>query len=270
MEKIAIISDIHSNIVALRAVMNDISSRGIKRIFCTGDVSVKGSSPCECFDIVNEKCEVIVKGNVEDSLINYDNPTIDWYKEKLGQNRIAIMKKWKFCHDFYMSGSLIRMFHSTPKNPWAHIYDFDSVDIKMKMFEDDLNLIPDIVLYGHIHIQYMNKFYNKTLVNVGSVSNAVEILHHDDSIKDMRETTQSYYTIIEGEYGEKEKAKHSISIQFVKVPYNIDEELELAKKNNVPQIEDYIQELSTAKYRKKVKSENKSFEYTAPIFKDRI
>ena len=81
MEKIAIISDIHSNIVALRAVMNDISSRGIKRIFCIGDVSVKGSSPCECFDIVNEKCEVIVKGNVEDSLINYDNPTIDWYKE---------------------------------------------------------------------------------------------------------------------------------------------------------------------------------------------
>ena len=34
MEKIAIIADVHSNIVALKAVMNDIESRGIKRIFC--------------------------------------------------------------------------------------------------------------------------------------------------------------------------------------------------------------------------------------------
>ena len=34
MERIAIIADVHSNIVALKAVMNDIESRWIKRIFC--------------------------------------------------------------------------------------------------------------------------------------------------------------------------------------------------------------------------------------------
>lgn len=270
MERIAIIADTHSNIVALKAVMNDIESKGINRIFCVGDVSVKGSSPCECFDIINNKCEIKIKGNAEDSMLNYGNPTVNWYKEKLGEKRLEIMKEWKQYYDFYMSGSLVRMFHSTKKNPWAYIYDFDDVETKMKMFEDENNIIPDIILYAHIHIQYMQKFYNKTLVNVGSVSNAIEILNHDETIQDMRETTQSYYTIIEGEYGEKEKAKHSLSIQFVRVPYNIKEELELAKKNGVPQIEDYIQELSTAKYRKKEISQNKSFEYTPPKISNKI
>lgn len=75
-------------------------------------------------------------------MINYGNPTIDWYKEKLGNERINIMKKWSFYHDFYMSGNLIRMFHSTKENPWAYIYDFDNVDIKKKMFDDKNNIVP--------------------------------------------------------------------------------------------------------------------------------
>lgn len=203
-------------------------------------------------------------------MINYGNPTIDWYKEKLGNERINIMKKWSFYHDFYMSGNLIRMFHSTKENPWAYIYDFDNVDVKKKMFDDKNNIVPDIVLYAHIHIQYMQKFYNKTLLNVGSVSNAVEILNHDDTIQDMSKTTQSYYTIIEGEYQKKEKSKHSLSIQFVKVPYDINKELEMAKNNRVPQIEDYIKELTTAKYRKDTISQNKSFKYTPPKLKNKI
>ena len=86
----------------------------------------------------------------------------------------------------------------------------------------------------------------------------------------MSKTTQSYYTIIEGEYQEKEKSKHSLSIQFVKVPYDINKELEMAKNNKVPQIEDYIKELSTAKYRKDTISQNKSFEYTPPKLKNKI
>ena len=37
MEKIAIISDVHGNITALRAVIKDIEARGIDKIFCLGD-----------------------------------------------------------------------------------------------------------------------------------------------------------------------------------------------------------------------------------------
>ena len=157
-------------------------------------------------------------------------------------------------HDFYMSGSLIRMFHASKKDTNFRVLDFDNVEEKMKLFEDDGGIIPDIILYGDIHIQYMQKFYNKTLVNVGSVGNVVENLNHDENIKDMSETTQAYYTILEGNYQSKDRS--SISIQFVRLPYDINKEIEIAKKNGSPSLENYILELTTGMYRKnKIKCE---------------
>ena len=59
MEKIALISDIHSNIVALNAVLDDIEERNITKIYCLGDLVLKGSSPCEVVDLIREKCEIV-------------------------------------------------------------------------------------------------------------------------------------------------------------------------------------------------------------------
>ena len=38
MDKIAIISDIHGNLEALKAVLKDIQERNIDKIFCLGDI----------------------------------------------------------------------------------------------------------------------------------------------------------------------------------------------------------------------------------------
>lgn len=256
MERIAIISDIHSNITAFKTVLEDIEKRGIKRIFCLGDLTLKGSSPCEVLDLAKEKCEIIVKGNTDDSTVNDDGKHYNWHREKLGKERIKFLDNLPMYYDFYMSGSLIRMFHASKNDLHYRVTDFDTVENKMKLFEDENNVIPDIVLYGDIHIQYMQKFYNKTLVNVGSVGNVIEFLHHDENVKDMSETLQAYYTILEGEFGQKE-GKSSLSIQFVRLPYDINKEIELAKKNDSISIENYILELTTGIYRRnKKKTEN--------------
>lgn len=248
MEKIAIISDIHSNITAFEAVLEDISKRKIKRIFCAGDLVLKGSSPCEVVDMAKEKCEVIVKGNADEGAIHGMTAHKIWYREKLGEKRIKYLNELPMYFDFYMSGSLIRIFHASKKDTHFRIMDFDNVEDKMKLFEDDNGEIPDLILYGDIHIQYMQKFFNKTLVNIGSVGNVVEYSNHDENIKDMSETLQAYYTIIEGDYGSRER--NSFSIQFVRVPYNIEQEIELARKNQIPSLDNYILELTTGMYRK--------------------
>lgn len=248
MEKIAIISDIHSNITAFKAVLEDIEKRGITRIFCVGDLVLKGSSPCEVVDLAKQKCEIIVKGNAEEGAIKGTTPHKIWHRETLGEDRIKYLDNLPMYFDFYMSGSLIRMFHASKNDTHFRVIDFDSIDNKMKLFEDESGIIPDIILYGDIHIQYMQKFYNKTLVNVGSIGNVVEYLHHDRNIKDMSETTQAYYTILEGEYGERTRS--SLSIQFIKVPYDINKEIEIARKNGIPSLDNYILELTTAEYRK--------------------
>lgn len=251
MERIAIISDIHGNITALKTVLEDIHNRGIKRIFCAGDLVLRGSSPCEVVDIVRQECEVIVKGNADEGAINGTTYHKTWHREKLGEERLKYLKELPMYYDFYMSGSLIRMFHASKNNTNFRVLDFDNVEDKMKLFEDENGIIPDIILYGDIHIQYMQKFFNKTLINVGSVGNVVENLNHDENIKDMSETTQAYYTILEGNFGSKQRS--SLSIQFVRLPYNINKEIEIAKKNGSPSLENYILELTTGMYRRNKK-----------------
>ncbi len=63
MTKFAIISDIHANLEALEAVFQDIDHRGIKTVFCLGDVVGYGADPRECLDLVAERCEVCLCGN---------------------------------------------------------------------------------------------------------------------------------------------------------------------------------------------------------------
>ncbi len=249
MEKIAIISDIHSNIVALEAVLQDIEKRNIKRIFCLGDLVLKGSSPCEVVDIIKKKCEIVVKGNGDYGAINPEGSKHkEWYHNILGKERIEYLNSLPMYQDIYISGSHIRMFHATKNDFNYRIFDIDPIEKKMKMFEDENNNIPDIVLYGDIHKQYMQKLQNKTIINVGSIGNTVESPNYDETITNMEETTQAYYCILEGKYNSKEKS--SISIQFVRVPYDIEKEIELAKKNHSPSIEKYILELTKAKYRR--------------------
>ena len=60
---LAVISDIHGNLEALEAVMAEIDRRGIKEVYCLGDIVGYGANPGECLDIITERCAGAVCGN---------------------------------------------------------------------------------------------------------------------------------------------------------------------------------------------------------------
>ncbi len=92
----------------------------------------------------------------------------------------------------------------------------------------------------------MNKFYNKTLINVGSVGNSFNVVRDDQKDSNVLETTAIHYLILEGEYGAQEYGAN-FSFEFVRVPYDIDKELEDLDKNLEP--EAYLAELKEGRYR---------------------
>ncbi|MEE8155957.1 MAG: metallophosphoesterase family protein, partial [Phycisphaerales bacterium] len=59
----AVISDIHANLEALRAVLDHIDAQNVDRIICLGDILGYGPSPVECVDLVAERCEWSLMGN---------------------------------------------------------------------------------------------------------------------------------------------------------------------------------------------------------------
>ena len=60
---IAMISDIHANLEALVAVLDDIRKHGIKKIYCCGDIVGYGANPNECIELVRANKIESVLGN---------------------------------------------------------------------------------------------------------------------------------------------------------------------------------------------------------------
>ncbi len=258
--RIAIISDIHGNLEALKSTLQDIEKRNIDKIICLGDTIAKGVHPKECLELVKENCEVVVQGNTDRYFsIEYKNmeelpvqeqERIKWNQSLITEEDRKYLLALPFCYEFYMSGSLVRLFHATPTVNNKAIINVDNLETKFQMFLPSENTytqnVADVVIYGHIHHPYMDKIYNKTLINVGSVGNSFDVIRNDSKDSSVLETTKSNYLIVEGEYGVQEYTS-DISFTFVKVPYNIDKELE-DESLNIEQ-DNYRFELKEGKYR---------------------
>ena len=258
--KIAIISDIHGNLEALKATLNDIKKRKADKIICLGDIIAKGVHPKECIELIRKNCEIVLQGNCDihfssehnniSTMPEQEQKRIHWNQSLISKEEREYLLNLPFCYEFYMSGSLVRLFHATPTANNQAILNVDSIETKYQMFLPSKNTVSqknaDIVIYGHIHHPYMDKIYNKTIINVGSVGNSFDVIRNKNKDSNVLETTKSNYLIIEGEYESKEYSSE-ISFQFIKVPYNIDKELE--DENLNIEKENYRFELKEGMYR---------------------
>ena len=260
MEKIAIISDVHGNLEALKAVLSDIKERGITRVFCIGDIIHKGVHSRECIKLVKESCEIVLQVNCDDyftkehDLDKIERETekirIIWNYRMLTDEDREYLQSLPLTYEFYLSGSLVRLFHATPSSPYDVVGIFADVNKKRELFNPtDKTLsdeVADVIVYGHIHTQLVSKSYNKTLINAGSVGDALDYIRND--LKDGKniETTRANYLILEGEYGSKTYDK-PFSCQLVSVPYDIEKELDSDLEN--PEEDAYQYELRKGQYR---------------------
>mgnify|MGYP004610036381 CR=1 FL=1 len=268
--KIAIISDVHGNIEALKATFEDINKRHIDKVICLGDTIAKGVHPKECINLIREKCNVVIQGNTDqyfamkheniESFPETEQKRIKWNQSLITEEDREYLLNLPFSYEFYMSGSLVRLFHATNVANNKAVLNISDIETKYKMFLPSeyttSNKVADVIIYGHIHHPYMDKIYNKTLINVGSVGNSIDVIRNDNKDSDVLETTKAYYLIVEGEYGSKEY-NSEISFQFVKVPYDIEKELKDEYKNIEKEI--YRRELTKGVYRNmnKVNEENR-------------
>lgn len=236
--RIAIVSDVHGNLEALKATFSDIEKRNIDKIFCLGDIIAKGVHPKQCLDLIRSNCEVVLQGNCDvyfskshdnfNELPIKEQRRIEWNQSLITQDDRDYLLNLPFCYEFYMSGSLVRLFHATPVVSNKAVLNVDSIETKYKMFLPSENTVSqmnaDVVIYGHIHHPFLDKLYNKTLINVGSVGNSFDVIRCESMDSDVAETTKSNYLIIDGDYGSK-VYDADVSFQFVKVPYDLNKEL---------------------------------------------
>lgn len=207
---------------------------------------------------MKENCEVVIQGNNDIVFLedNYSSQNIDYLKRRKWNQSLLTnedkeyLKSLPFCFEFYMSGSLIRIFHATPDSMCGFCAPYDNLNVKYNMFLPTNNTITskkaDVVIFGHTHTNYVERKYNRTLINVGSLGNSLDLFRNDQKDANLMETTRAEYLILEGEYNSQEYIS-SFSYQFINIPYNIDKELQ-NQKDNV-ELENYILELKEGRYR---------------------
>jgi diadenosine tetraphosphatase ApaH/serine/threonine PP2A family protein phosphatase len=196
----AIISDIHSNLEALQAVLADIAKQPVDAIYCLGDVIGYGPNPRECVDLVMQ-CKVVLLGNHDQgALFDPDgfNPpaerAIFWTRAQLetgGDNAPLKEKRWDFLAErprsYREDGCLY--VHGSARNP-LNEYVFPEDVYNQRKMERIFALVERYCFQGHTHVpgifteqredmylfrspeevQYAYRLDGrKTLCNVGSV-----------------------------------------------------------------------------------------------------
>lgn len=243
LERIALISDVHGNLTALEAVLEDIDARGISRIFNLGDYVGKGPRGREVIDLCRERCEVNIIGNWDDFLPNpdreFDSKALAWWLAQLSDGQGEWLRGLPFSYDFLMSGRRVRLFHASPTTVHRRVrFDHDEEEF-LAMFGNTPATgdgpEPTVVGYGDTHDPYYEVDRQKrTLFNTGSVGNCM-----DDPTP--------VYVIIEGAFGSADDAP--FSLQFVRVPYDVEAELAVAREMGMPELEGYTAELRHGIYR---------------------
>jgi predicted phosphodiesterase len=243
-DRIALISDVHGNLTALEAVLRDIGDRGIDRVYNLGDFVGKGPRGREVVDLCQERCEVNILGNWDDFLPDpertYDSEGMRWWLAHLGEGQGKWLRDLPFCHDFWLSGRRVRLFHASATSV-HHRVRFDHGEEEFRgMFANTPATgldgpAPTIVGYGDTH----DPFYEVgpdglTLFNTGSVGNSM-----DDPTP--------VYVILEGILDSREPA--SFAVQFVRVPCDLEAELAEAARLGMPELEGYVSELRHGLYR---------------------
>ena len=160
----AIFGDVHANLEALNAVLDDCRSQGVTDFLCTGDVVGYNACPRECIEIVRSLGCPVVKGNhdhyVSTKLGTGDfNPeaaaVVEWTRRQLSDADVD----WLGCLPFTRTVTGITLVHSTMDHPEKFGYVFDNEQARASFVRQ----MTPLCFHGHTHCPMI---YEKSLEGV--------------------------------------------------------------------------------------------------------
>ena len=245
MTKIALLSDIHGNTTALKAVLEDAKRAGVEEYWLLGDVLMPGTGRRHLLNLLEElPITVQILGNWEDSLWRAMKGMLDpsrashrylmrhcqYILEEIRPEEIEAMQSLPMQVHREVSGLIVGITHHLPDKNWGreliHIGD-------QKDFDRLVTNPPcDLAVYGHIHQQFFRYGSGGELIlNPGSIGQPFFLQAN------LRKDLRAMYAILEfDESGLKD-------VDFRWVSYDIEKELQLAKDLKLPYFQVYYESL---------------------------
>ena len=237
--KIAILSDIHGNTTALAGVLEDAKKLGATEYWLLGDIFLPGPGANDLVALLKDLPNTAsVRGNWDDCVLEaldgqygLEDPQeiqlmrlTQYLMERLNPEHIDWLRNLSMVAKKEVEGLRFSLSHNLPeKNYGSDLL----VENNTEKFDQLLDETTDVAVYGHVHKQLLRYgSQGQQIINPGSIGmpyfDWVGLKNH-----------RAQYAFLEVENGEL------VNIQFRKVAYDYEAELELAKEKGLPFIEMY-------------------------------
>lgn len=180
MRKIAIFSDIHSNLEALEAIINDIKDNKIDEVICLGDILAMGPNPKECLDLIFTNNIKLLLGNhelyyiygtiIDDEMSENEKKHQEWVVSNLNNSYKDKLLECELKYKIFESNLKICFQHFFIDSNSDGQYPFYGIKI---LKDGEVNKILennefDINFYGHEHKGFEINDKNKINIGIGS------------------------------------------------------------------------------------------------------
>jgi len=148
----AVISDVHSNLSALEAVLGAIEGAGIAEVWCLGDLVGYGAEPNACVELVRERCAFCLVGNHDLAVLGLLDigafsataaEAVRWTQASVSERTLEFLRTLKPAG----SREEIGLFHASPRDPvWEYVLSVEQADACLDLQTERVCLI------GHSHV----------------------------------------------------------------------------------------------------------------------
>lgn len=185
--RIALISDLHGNEVALRAVLADVDRLGCDEIVCLGDVATLGPQPQAVIQLLRERTTRCILGNHDDFMLqpnlihSYTEvpvvvESVEWCRARLSAADVDFLRTFQPNLEIPLDDrSTLVLFHGTLR---SHMEDLLATTPPDEVDEMLMGRRGTIMAGGHTHLQMTRQHRGILIVNPGSVG--LPFLEHPD------------------------------------------------------------------------------------------
>jgi putative phosphoesterase len=177
MTRLALISDIHANGVALDAVLADLTPRRVDEIICLGDVAAGGPQPQAVIARLRELGCRGVRGNAEGWLLEGLPPgrseetrrlgeVVAWTRAALGRADLGYLATLPPTLSVIAEGLGLLCFHGSPRSDIESLLATTPDD---ELEEAFAAASESLLVGGHTHLQLLRTCGHRVLINPGSV-----------------------------------------------------------------------------------------------------
>ena len=169
--RIAIVSDVHSNLQALLEVAERIDGEAVDFTVCAGDIVGYGADPNRCCEIVSRSVRSSVVGNHDVAALSgdasgmnaYATAAAHWTARQISGDPRKYLLSLKESARPDAEGLTIGLHHGSLHSIWEYLYEAD-------LSEDMLSESgTEVLVFGHTHVPYVKRYPGGLIINPGAV-----------------------------------------------------------------------------------------------------